>query len=232
MTRFTRTTLCAASIAAIGLAATAQADTLHTLQFDANVLAGQATGPAPFSQSFTGNLVISYQTSPLSMLGVEINSVEQPFGAGFAFSAFQASLNFVGGFVTDGSLMLEVTDGTTTNSFTTLMETAGNPNGDIAFVRNPTSPFGSFAIFATTLNGAFDDSSFGGIDVSKFFGFQGQGDNLSGSFIQFLFSPDANGFDGGTNVDVIISVIPLPAPVWMGLAGLAGIVVIRRRRIA
>ena len=65
-------------------------------------------------------------------------------------------------------------------------------------------------------------------------GFNNFGDFQSGDFTIGL---RGKGLDGGASAEFAMtgdpgdpSIIPLPAPIWMGLAGLAGIMVIRRRR--
>ena len=87
--------------------------------------------------------------------------------------------------------------------------------------------------FEGTFQGLLDalESGFNVTKQNKFqtgdlvIGIQVQGLENGGSD-QFLMTGDLN--DPNSPGDP--SIIPLPAPVWMGLAGLAGIMVIRRRR--
>jgi hypothetical protein len=91
---------------------------------------------------------------------------------------------------------------------------------------------GGYKIEGLTFDGMFTDSTFGNVDVSPWFNQQLAG--LMGSFLQFNFSPNADGFSYA-DMDIFVNaeVVPLPPAAWTGLATISGLMTagyIRRRR--
>jgi len=130
--------------------------------------------------------------------------------------AFTGEINFASGVVTGGFLSLSVTDTITTDTF----------DADIVAQSGQISAQADQGFFIDGLlfSGLFSGLSFAGVDVSDWFNAQ----PLTGSFLQFEFSPDEGGSDRDTDLDIFV-IVPAPGPAAaLGLALGAG--ALRRRR--
>ena len=219
--------LCVAvgTVLAAGSAATA-APVFH---FDINGITVQATSPGAGASSFgglshTGLLVFGFDAASSHIEGIDI---QQSIGGAPQHQNFTGSLtnftgtvNLVNGHVTGGNFT--VTAGSDTYS-ADVVPNVGAVNSYVG---------GGFKLEGLTFNGHFSDSAFGNIDVSQWFAVQNQINGLVGSFLQFNWQPNANGFSAA-DMDIFVDVVPLPPAAWTGLATMAGIGLtgyIRRRR--
>lgn len=185
-------------------------------QIDVNGLEADAGGA--FSTTFSGTISLSKDANA-SFNGVKINEVDQGVDLStWTLSAFTGSITLSSGTVTGGSFSVSVTDGSTTDTYAA---TITSSSGDV-----DTQSGQGFNIDGLTFAGTFSSSTFAGVDVSNAFSIQ----PLTGSFLNFAFSPDSSGFDSDADMDIFV-VIPLPAGAGLGLAGLAGLACVRRRRI-
>jgi hypothetical protein len=123
-------------------------------------------------------------------------------------------ISLVNGQVTGGTFMIQVNGASADpDTYTALIQ----PNvGSVE-----TFVGGGFTIQGLTVQGVFDDSSFGNVNVTPW-----MAGSLNGSFPQFNFSPNASGA-GFADVDVFV-VAPAPSSL-VGLAA-GGLVLARRRR--
>jgi len=216
--------------AAVGtvLAAGSAALASPILHFDINGITVQATGEGGGASSFgglahTGSLQFGFDSSS-HIEGIDIQQTigGAPQHQNFTGSLtnFTGSVNLVNGHVTGGTFT--VTAGGDTYSADVV------PN--VGAVSNYVG--GGFKLEGLTFNGHFSDNNFGGVDVSPWFNVQNQLMGLVGSFLQFNWNPNPQGFSHA-DMDIFVDVVPLPPAAWTGLATLAGIGLtgyIRRRR--
>lgn len=208
-----------AAIAVTGLLA-ASAQATDTLQLDVNAMEIQVTdaGGAPVGfggLTHSGQIEFSFSAaSPATNLTVY---KELGLGAGFSSEGAQAIsdvngfISLSGGIVTGGELEVTLANGdaysTKVRAGSGMVETASTPGG--------------FNIDGLTFDGDFydfeSDGKYGTVDVAAWI----DGEPLFGSFLQFNFSPDANGH-GFSDVDVFV-VVPLPTAAYAGLGMLAGV---------
>lgn len=208
MTMFTKITIIGAA-AALSTAASAATVAL----IDVNGMAAQYTPAAGGSFGVGATGAINFATDANTILaGVALDGVNQTLTAGL--QSIVGTINLAGGVVQGGSFTITATDAT---SYTATI-VAGI--GQVA-----TQAGQGFSIDGLTFNGLFSGASFAGVNVSDFF----NGQPLTGSFLQFAFRPNAQGFDRDSDLDVFVSV-PMPAAAGLGFAGLAGIAAGRRRR--
>lgn len=195
-----------------------------TLQFDLNAFNAQAQSGGGVGSPFggvnhTGSVSFSLGAGVINGLFIG-SSPTGPFNnANFngTWTGFTGQINLTNGQVTGGSLTITVNTGDT---YTCAI--AANSGHVSTFIG------GGFKIEALTRAGFFNDAQFGNVNVSPWFGAQGT-NGLPGSFLQFNFNPNAQGFasaDMDLFVDVVV--VPLPMSAWAGLATLAGVAVIRR----
>lgn len=211
------------ALVALGLAAAgvvgATSVEASVLQFDINGVHTQASGA--FSTNFTGTLQTTHKSN--TDLSVLIDGSQQNSFGGLSAGTVEADFDiaFVNGAITGGTLEVSVTVGGNTDTFTADFLPGGGISSGGSQV--------GFIITGDFSNGQFSGNTFGGIDVS-YWASHPSGNNPWGDLIQFGFTPDANNSDSDANIDMFV-VIPLPAPVWMGLAGLGGVIVLRRRSL-
>ncbi len=229
----------------LGLASTALAT--KTVQLDVNALNLTASGagfPAsptdPISAAawesywtgYSGTLTFSLNGANPSVLnGILIEGVTQTHNPLATLTGFTGSITLVGGVVTGGGYTVTVSDpgsGTPVDTYSAVIESG---TGIIAHVMSggggagqPGFTYGSFSINGMTHMGFFSSGDFAGVDVSDWFAHQ----PLRGSFSEIKFNPNGAGTDTNADVD-IFAVVPLPGPAAMGLAGMLGLGVIRRR---
>lgn len=212
------------SLFAIGtlLAACGIANADPILQFDVNAFNVQTTNSGGVNSPFggvnhTGSVVFSMNPSITVLNGMagNVGGSGPLINLGFsgAISNFSGHIDLVNGQVMGGSLSIQVNGGT--DSYTTDVQAAGSISTYIG---------GGYTMEGLSLNGAFSDSQFGNVDVSNFFNHE-----LVGSFLQFNWTPDQNG-SGSGDMDVFVSVVPLPTGVWMGAATMGGLAIARKRR--
>ncbi len=209
-----------AMIAAAGATAGALAD--NVLQVDVDALSAEASGT--FSESFTGDLHVFNTATDADLNGnAEILDVlidgtaQSTGGAGVGDFAFDMTISFAAGKITDGSLTLAVDQSGSENSYTAdIAPTSGVAILDIG---------GIFLIGGLTFDGLFDAplGTFLGVDVSTW----GSVQPVSGSFSQIAFEPDAGNADADTDVDVFIAV---PTPAAAGMASVGFLTLLGRRR--
>lgn len=205
--------LCA--VIAAGFAATALPATGGILQLDINSVAAQAFGPAGGAGPFggvghTGSVHLSSNANT-SLAEILLDGVSQNVAPN-QLQSFNGIINLVGGNVVGGNFSMTVVGGAT---FTTQIQNgAGQVN---------TQAGQGFRIDGLLTSALFSSDPFAGVAITPWFNAQ----PLDGSFLNFSFSPNANGFDGDTSVDIFL--IPTPGAVGVlgvAIAGLAG----RRRR--
>jgi hypothetical protein len=212
--------------AAALLLASAAASATPTLQFDVNGFGAQAVnaggGNTPFGGlSHTGAVQFSVGSGTLN--GVYIQSVASgPFInaglSGVTMTAFSGQVNLVSGLVTGGSVTIQISNG---DSYTCQIAPGSGA------VSNYVG--GGFKIEALTRAGQFNDAMFGNVDVSPWYNVQSGVPGLLGSFLEFNFSPNAQGA-AFSDMDVFVDVVPMPPAAWAGMATLAGVMAVRRLR--
>jgi hypothetical protein len=212
--------LAGAGVACAGAAAQAS-DPI--LQLDLNGMGIHARNAAGGLSAFgglthTGSVDIFFAPSISELAGVSINAnppgpfIDQGFNG--VLTNVVGTISLVNGNVTGGSLSVQVNGGTADPSTYSalIMPNVGAVHTYVG---------GGFTIEGLTFNGAFDDSSFGNVNVTPW-----RSGSLNGSFLQFNFSPNASG-SGFADIDAFV-VAPAPGT----LAGLAmgGLMLARRRR--
>lgn len=201
-------------------AACAATNAQLVLQMDVNAMTVQALdslgAPTTFGgASHTGAVALGFDPANTSLVDIFLRS-----GAGgFASQGFNGVLtDFLGsvvlsnGFVQGGNIRVTVNGNTADPDIYVASIVPG-----VGSVKNFIG--GGYTIEGLTFNGAFDDPVFGNVGVGPF-----MGGNLTGSFLQFNFFPNAA---GQAYADVDIFVVPAPAS---GLACLVASAVLARRR--
>ena len=207
-------TFCATSVAALALAAGANA---AVMQLDINGIQIR-TGGAFDGTTHTGTLTIT-KAATGTLLDILVDGASQ---GGAVLGDFSGEIELSNGNVVGGFLNIIDGDG---DRYDAAIGEAGRVN---------TQAGRGFRIDGLTFAGVFsspvgDDASFfnfGGVDVGAIFGANAFNETLEGSFLVTSFSPDANGIDTRADIDVFI----VPTPGTAALAGLAGIAVLRRKR--
>lgn len=204
-----------------------------TLQIDVNGLSAQSKDSGGANVAFggvthTGSVAMSNDgNSVVNSVGIVTGSSFAAAANGWTINSFIGSILLSGGLVTGGSVYLEVTDGTFTDSFSaTIADTSASANPG----KVETFAGGGFTIDGLIFSGTFvdggADSKFAGYDVSQFLVSNGL---LTGSFLNFVFNPDGSGLDANSDMDLFV-VIPLPTSAGLASLGLAGLAGTRRRR--
>ncbi len=200
--------------AAIAIASVASAGTI--LQIDVNGLT--ATSGAGFGTGYSGAVNLN-SDGDSTFEGVKIAGVDQGVNTlVWSLSSFSGVINLVGGAVTGGNFSVSVTDGFNTDTYAaSITSGSGQVN---------TQAGQGFTIDGLTFAGSFSGGTFAGVNVAAW-----SGNALIGSFLNFAFQPDVQGFDNDADIDIFVesSVIPLPAGAGLGLAGLMGLACTRRR---
>jgi hypothetical protein len=203
---------------ATAFTATAVANAAQTLQFDLNSFATQARDTAGVNSPFgglthSGSIAFSLGSGYLNAVSVSNGGpfVNQNFSG--TLTGLSGQINLSNGQVTGGNLLITVNGGSDT--YATNIANVGQISTYVG---------GGFKIEGLTVNGAFSDALFGNVDVSAWFN-----EVLAGSFLQFNFNPDATGA-AAADMDVFVSVVPLPPASFAGMATLCGLFVWRRSR--
>ena len=214
--------------ALVGLGVAGAANATSVLQFDVNSLlaqaiAGQGGGPQPaegaaFSATFTGALFLS-DDSNSTLADMLINGSAQNIADG-QLDSFFGEIDLVNGSVVGGGIAITDTSGNTYQAI------ISNGSGSVIDLGMGADEPGRFLINGLTFAGEFNTNTFAGVDVSLW----ADAEPLTGSFLEFKFTPDMQGVDDDTDIDVF-AVVPTPAPAAMGFLGLAGLGAIRRRRV-
>jgi hypothetical protein len=211
-----RALICGASAL---LAAPATMATAQVLQFDVNsisytVLDGSGTPGAFGGEAHTGAVELSLGAGRLPAVHIQENPPFGPFEfqAGFtgALSGLDVRFDLDNGDVTGGHLRLELDTGV-------FYEADVDAIGSVDALLS-----GGFTIDYSTSSGSFSDADFAGVDVTRWFDFNGQ---LPGSGLFFRFNPESP--TGTADTDIFVAV---PAPASLALLAAAGIVATRRRR--
>lgn len=217
----------ASVLAAIGLAASAAAAQVRTLQFDVNNVALQAQdasgAPTAFGGvSHTGSLVLSDSAGISELVGLAIRTGSGPFmtqAGTFSLTDFAMTIDMSNGMVTGGSLLLDVNGGPSGGG-DRYTANIGNAGAVTTFVG------GGFKVEGLTDGGMFSDGIFGTVDISDFFNNQGSG-GLPGSFLAFRIDPSPNG-SGFADIDIFVTNVPTPGT--LACIGGAALLAVRRRR--
>jgi hypothetical protein len=188
----------------------------QTLQMDVNAIGIQALNGAGAPSAFgglthTGSVSLNFVTNITYMAGVFIDGVDQNFTS--TLTNFNGSINLTNGQVTGGNLLVTIDGGGDT--YSCQIAASGHVESYVG---------GGFKIEGLTFNGVFSDNQFGNVNVTPW-----AGGGLPGSFLQFNFSPNAQG-GGFADMDLFVNVVPLPPAALTGLASMAGIALLRRRR--
>lgn len=194
------------------------------MQIDINVLNAQSVDNANNNVAFggtshTGAIVLSSGANS-ALAGILLNSATQPIAAG-QLASFNGVINLVNGGVAGGSFSITLNN---SDTFTTQIASGfGQVNSQLL-------PGGvqGFSIDGLTFSGIFSSSTFAGVDISPWFNTQ----PLNGSFINFAFNPNANGFDSDADVDIFLVSGVIPTPLAGGMAGVGLLAVGARRRRA
>lgn len=211
------------AVVGLACAASVASATDPVLQLDLNGLGIHARDAAGGLSSFgglthTGSVEIFFAPGISMLAGVlASNNPPGPFvdqGFSGALTDIIGTISLVNGQVTGGSLSVEVNGASADPDYYTALVM---PN----FGAVHTFVGGGFTIEGLTFGGAFDDSSFGNVDVTPWLA-----GSLNGSFLQFNFSPNASG-SGFADIDAFV-VAPAPGSL-LGLAA-GGLVLTRRRR--
>jgi hypothetical protein len=192
------------------------ANAAQTLQMDVNAIGIQALNGAGAPSAFgglthTGTVSLNYVLSTTYLAGVFVDGVNQNFSG--SLSNFNGSINLSNGQVMGGSLLVTVNGGGDT--YSCQIAATGHVEAYVG---------GGFKIEGLTFNGVFSDNQFGNVNVQPW-----AGGGLPGSFLQFNFNPNASG-GGFADMDLFVNVVPLPPAALTGIAGLAGLAILRRRR--
>lgn len=214
------TKLAAGALVATAALGAGSAQAATTLQFDVNNAKGAAT-PGGFSTTYTGNLKLSLDGNTL-LVGLFIDGNLNALGAGWAISAIDVSIDFLGGNIVGGSYKLSVSNGLDTDTFEAVLIDGNGAAGNIGLVGS------NFTIFGGVQLGTFTSvtvpGEFGGVNVADFIA----AEPLRGRFDEFFFAPNSAGVDNDTDIDLFV-IIPAPPAVLWGLAGLAGLAIGRKR---
>ena len=233
MVQYSKAMMLAAMTAAGGLVVVAtapqvQAAPVTELQFDLNCLSIQSSGPsgpvdATNYATFTGTFQFSKNvSSELNMYldGVHLTSLTGPF------QGISGQIGFLNGNFLGGDMIVSVQNVANpllSDTYTFHMEPSTSIHLFKSTYASSYRAYG-FLLDSDTNNGAFNGSSFGGVDVTVFH----NQEPLAGAFMQLKYRPDANGLSNASDVDIFTraEAVPLPASVTGGLvlAGLLGAV--------
>jgi len=214
-------------------ASAASAQAASVLSLDLNSLAVQSRDAAGNAVAFdglthTGKLSVSRGANGF-VSAIEMDGANQMASFGGVMDSITGEIFLSNGVVTGGSFTLTVSAYEETDTYTFTL----SPDAQSKVVKVGSG----FLISSLTSAGAFDDSAFGGIDVSAF-----GGSALEGLFVQFLYQPSESGRDRNADIELTINpaggpgpgpgVVPVPAAAWLGLAMMGGLGVQRylRRR--
>jgi hypothetical protein len=209
------------------------AQAASVLSLDLNSLAVQARDSEGNAVAFeglthTGKLSLSKGANGF-VSSIEMDGVNQIGSFGAVMDSITGEIFLNNGVVTGGTLTVTVTGYDDTDTYTFSLA----PDAESKVVKVGSG----FLLSSLTVSGAFDDSAFGGVDVSAF-----GGSTLEGLFVQFLYQPNDTGRDRNADVELTINpaggpgpdpgVVPVPAAAWLGLAMMGGLGVQRflRRR--
>lgn len=203
------------AVVAAGFVATALPVTGGILQMDINSVSaqarGQGGGAGPFGGvGHTGSVHLSSNANT-ALAEIILNGASQNIAPN-QLQSFSGIINLVAGNVVGGNFSMTVVGGATFN--TQIQGGFGQVN---------TQAGQGFRIDGLLTSALFSSDPFAGVAITPWFNAQ----PLDGSFINFSFNPNANGFDGDTSLDIFL--IPSPAAggvLGLAMAGFAG----RRRR--
>lgn len=197
------------AVAVLGATSAATAVPLE-LFIDINTLTATYSGGAGFNTNSSGSITLSMNGNS-NLNDVRIDGVQQAISS--TLFSFTATINLVNGGVTGGSISTSNADGTS------YVASIRNGFGNIS-----TQQGQGFSIDGLTFDGFFGSALYAGVNVTPWFA--SQPDN--GSFLNFAFNPNNNGVDINTDIDLYV-LVPMPAAAGLGLAGLAGLGIRRRR---
>lgn len=211
--------VCAGVLA--GVSSLASASTV--LAIDINGLAVQslnsALNPAAFGGvTHTGAVSIAHDGNSI-LAGVSIDGVNMPKTPGLSLTA-SGRIDLLNGNVMGGFFSVLLSDGSAYDA--SIVSGAGKVTTQVGQ---------GFKIDGLTFNGLFSDSGlpgmvdrFAGVDISAFTSLE----PLFGAFLQFAFSPNAQGYDADSDLDLVVT-IPLPGSAGLAAVGLLGLASRRRR---
>lgn len=204
--------LVAAGVVGLVCLFTSQSDAASVLQFDLDGVVVDAGGA--FDETFTGTLNL-YSQSPSNLVGVFMDGVNMTANGSFTgvMDSFTGTVHLVGGQIVGGGFSLALAGGDSYGA--QIVEGTG-------MVRRLRS---GYFFEGLTFDGVFSDSTFGGLNIQPWFDAQ----PLVGNFIEFGYTPDANGYDSTANLDIFV-IIPLPTGAGLAAAGLLAAACVRRRR--
>lgn len=218
--RWRKLLLAAAASTAALLGTSANATTM--LDIDVNDFKVTRTA-GTFDATYTGTLTFSFQAGITYISAVEkTGSFGNLWDNSEALSSYTGTMTFVGGVITGGSFSMGLTSGDSYSG--SFFDNQGGTGNIFA------AGSGDWSIRAGTKAGTFvdgdADSSFGNVDVSEFLN-----PLYNGTLFGDIFEFDYNGGLVDTDVDAEFTVVvPVPPAAGLGLAGLLGVAVLRRRR--
>ncbi len=201
----------AASGLALALSSGASAG-VSLFQADLNTLTA-SSGGAFGGVTHTGAVTMTNNASS-ALAGIIINGVPQAFSG--VLQTMSGSIQLLNGGVQGGSFDVLLTDGSSMHA--TIDAFGGGQVNTQAGQGFRIDGLNSSVSFANLVGG----THFGGVNVAQY----GPGP-WSGSFLAFAFSPDANGVDSNTDLDLYANV-PTPGAAALAVLGLGAMG--RRRR--
>lgn len=200
------------TILAAGLLTAVAAPALATeeLFIDINTLTARFVGGA-FGLHATGSINLASNNNS-SLAGVRINGVAQAITSTLA--SYSGRIDLVNGGVVGGFVSVLNADGSTYAA--SIVNGAGSVSKQAGQ---------GFSIDGLTFNGVFGSGAFAGVNVTPWFNAQPR----PGSVLTFAFSPNAQGVDINSDVDLYV-LVPVPQAAGLGFVSLIGLAAGRRRR--
>ena len=216
--RWRKLLLAAAASSAALLGTSASAESI--LDIDVNGFKVTRTA-GTFDSSFTGTLTLSFVGGKTNIASVEKNGSENIWDNSSALTSFSATMSFFGGNISGGSFAMGLANG---DSY------SGSFFDDNGATTNIGNLGGQFQIAAGTSGGTFvdfdNDGMFGNVDISEFLNPLYNG-SLFGDIFKFDYDGELEDIDVDAEFTVVV---PVPPAYGLGLAGLLGVAVLRRRR--
>lgn len=206
---------CALRMLGCALAATAvasSADAAMIMTLDINSASSTFVGEGAFGVDATGTVTIT-EDADTTLVGVGVDGVwSVPTSA---LESLMGTIELVNGVVVGGSFQVTLMDGSIYSAVVTNSSGDANTQAGQGFQTDGLTNTGMFS--------SLPANSFAGIDVTEF----SLPGGVIGSFLHFAFSPNAQGVDVGSDLELYITSIPAPGA---GALLAFGLFATRRRR--